>query len=492
MNLGEALSILGLSAEGYDGSLPISGVECRPLADKRGKAFFLFPEYHTYQRWWSLEEIGETVRKDPPAAVYLGTEMMDALHPSVRVGQPAEACAALAKAFYDRPDEAIPVIGVTGTNGKTTTTHLLSHALGKLEGSAGSMGTLGAHLNGALWQKPEYTTDLSVEVFRKLEGLRVAGARAVAMEVSSHALALGRVAAVRWKAAVLTNVTRDHLDFHGTLEAYQAAKGVLFESLGTNAVAVLPTASFATPAYAARTAGMVVTYGGEPWADLRLIDRAVRPSGTRFMIEWKGKRQEVATPLVGAFQLANLMAAGATLLGLGYPLADSWEALADVAAVPGRMQIVALPNGAQAVIDYAHNPDGLEVVLKACRQLQPRRLLLVFGCGGDRDRGKRAQMGGIAGRLSDETWLTSDNPRSEDPQAIVDDVSKGMDERRGCRILLDRREAIVAALDSAREGDLVLIAGKGHEDYQLVGEKRLPFSDMGVVEEWIRLKDEAH
>ena len=461
-------------------------MECRPTADVEGKVFFVFPEYHDYQRWWKKDEIRAKLAGKSPAFV-VDSEVTGA---GLKSDDVAVACARLAKAFYGCPDESIPVIGVTGTNGKTTTSHLIYQALGRLTASAGSVGTLGTFLNGRLVAVPEYTTDLSVELYRKLASLWEEGAQAIAMEVSSHALALDRVAAVQWKAAVLTNVTRDHLDFHGSLDAYQKAKGLLFRSLGPEAVAVFPTASPVTPEFVSQTSATVVTYGKEPWADLRLIDYSAGASGTEFCVEWRGERAEPRTSLVGYFQLQNLMAAGATLLGLGYAFEDSWKALSELEVIPGRMERIDLPSGASAVIDYAHNPDGLEVVLDACRQLEPRSLHVVFGCGGDRDCGKRAMMGEISKRLADRIWLTSDNPRGEDPHSIIEDIQTGLKSSDGVTTIEDRRVAILAALDSAEEGDLVLIAGKGHEDYQIIGDAKHPFSDRVVVEDWIRLHGE--
>jgi UDP-N-acetylmuramoyl-L-alanyl-D-glutamate--2,6-diaminopimelate ligase len=464
---------------------PVTRLECRPEAGQSGDLFCVFPEFHTYQRWWSTDEIWREIR-DLRCRVMLGLEdLADLDRPVLRCDEPAIACAHLAKAHWQRRVDPLPMVGVTGTNGKTTTVRLISHLFNQLGHLTADLGTLGTYLAGQRVFSGEYTTDLAIELHRKLGALESKGARMGVMEVSSHALALDRVAAVNFAAGVLTNVTRDHLDFHGSAEAYRAAKRKLFASLGKTSVAVLNADDNAAAEFAGATAARVVTYGAQPWADMRLLRAGYSPSGTRFSLVWEGKKLEGTTPLVGSFQLQNVLAAVATLLATGSDSAATLAAVPSFSSVPGRMERITLPNGALVIIDYAHNPDGLRRVLESCRALNPRRLWVVFGCGGDRDRGKRPLMGAVAETLCAGGWITSDNPRTEDPCQIVADIARGIGKKKRFPVIVDRTAAIRAALDESREGDVVVIAGKGHEDYQIVGTRKLPYSDHRVVEAWL-------
>lgn len=478
-------ALLGTAGERTEGLRgPVARVECRPSELRREDLFCAFEEFHGYQHWWSGEAIFEVLRANPPVAVVGPPDLPELPCATWRVERPAVACAHLARAFHGAPSPDLPVVGVTGTNGKTTTVRLLAHLWNRLGVPAADMGTLGTRLAGAPFATGEYTTDLAIEVHRKLGGLQAAGARAVAMEVSSHGLALERVAAVPFAAAVMTNVTRDHLEFHGSENAYRAAKRKLFEGLAAEALAVLNVDDPVAAEFAGSTAARVVTYGRQAWAELRLREATMGREGSRFTVEWQGTPSTARTALVGEFQLHNVLAAAATLLGQGQDPAAVWGALEDFQAVTGRMERLPLPNGGTVVIDYAHNPDGLEQVLRSCRAMGPRRLVVVFGCGGDRDRGKRPLMGAIAEQWADGGWITSDNPRTEDPAAIVAEVVAGIGEPRRFPVELDRAVAIEAALAECGPEDVLLIAGKGHEDYQIVGTEKRPFSDHAVVRSW--------
>ncbi|MDB5073186.1 MAG: UDP-N-acetylmuramoylalanyl-D-glutamate--2,6-diaminopimelate ligase [Candidatus Eremiobacteraeota bacterium] len=388
--------------------------------------------------------------------------------PAVIVPDTRIAASALADAFHDHPSHDLIVIGVTGTNGKTTTTHLVRDLLETAGIPCGVIGTLGGAFRDRRWPLSN-TTPLALELHGLLAAQRDAGAKAVAMEVSSHALALRRVDHVRFAAAALTNITRDHLDFHGTLPRYIAAKRTLFDLAP---LAVLNAddpsgAQFATELSAA------ITYAIDTDATLRALDVVLDGDGSSFRI---GDTQ-VRIALPGRFNVRNALAAFGIGRALGIEDATIARGLAATRAVPGRMERIGA-FGIDAIVDYAHTPDALENVLRAAREMTRGDLIVVFGCGGDRDHGKRTQMGEIAARLADRVIVTSDNPRSEDPMAIAKAVANGYDRTH---IELDRRRAIRRAIDEAQAGDTVVVAGKGHETYQIVGDQTRPFDDRDEV-----------
>ena len=378
------------------------------------------------------------------------------------------AASALADAFYDHPSHDLTVVAVTGTNGKTTTTHLLRDVLEAAGIPCGVIGTLGGVFRERTWPLSN-TTPLPLELHALLRAQRDAGARAVAMEVSSHALALHRVDHVRFAVAALTNITRDHLDFHGTFERYVAAKRRLFD-LAPKAVL---NADDPSGVRFAATLRDPVTYALDAAASLHATDLQLQGDGSTFRVG----EVEVRIALPGRFNVRNALAA----FGVGRALGIAEEAivrgLGTTRAVPGRMERFGA-FGIDAIVDYAHTPDALENVLNAARETTRGDLIVVFGCGGDRDHGKRAQMGEIAARLADRVIVTSDNPRSEDPLAIAQEVANGFERTQ---IELDRRRAIRRAIDEAQAGDTVVVAGKGHEAYQLVGEERRTFDDRDEV-----------
>jgi UDP-N-acetylmuramoyl-L-alanyl-D-glutamate--2,6-diaminopimelate ligase len=381
------------------------------------------------------------------------------------------ALSRLAAAFYDHPSSALLLAGVTGTNGKTTTTHLIAAILNEAGIAAGIVGTLGARFARAEWPLAN-TTPLASELQGVLAEMRDLGAEAVAMEVSSHALALDRVADVAFAVAALTNVTRDHLDFHGTFEAYAATKRELFERA---AEIVLPADDAFGRAWAGEfeTLGRtVVTYGFASDARVRATDPVVRADGARFGVD--GRTFEIRLP--GRFNVLNALAALCVARTLGVDDATSARALAVFERVPGRMEHFG-GAGIDVLVDYAHTPDALDVVLRAARETANGALVVVFGCGGDRDRGKRPEMARIACEIADRVVVTSDNPRGEEPADIARDVLAGASDPARVTVELDRRVAIRAAIANAAPGDVVVVAGKGHETYQIVGANVLPFDD---------------
>ncbi len=391
----------------------------------------------------------------------------------------------LADRFFASPSASLDVIGVTGTNGKTTCAWLLAQALGRCGRPAAYIGTLGTSF-GSERVAGEMTTPDAITVQRLLDGFRQRGARGVAMEVSSHGLVQGRVDAVLFDAAVFTNLSRDHLDFHGDMQGYAAAKARLFERSGVRLRVFNTDDAFGAelasrPAFAGRIAcsrlGQPARGEGHHVFARQLEWRA---DGTRFELDSSFGSAQVHSPLLGEFNVDNLLAVMAVLLGSGVAPQVAADALRRLAAPPGRLEDFARPGGALAVVDYAHTPDALEKALAVLRRHCAGRLAVVFGCGGERDRGKRALMGTVAARRADDIVLTDDNPRGEDGAAIIADIETGLGDAQAT-VIRDRRAAIAHALAQAGADDVVLVAGKGHEEFQIVGRELRPFSDREVV-----------
>lgn len=403
--------------------------------------------------------------------------------PQIRVRDDRLAAAHAAAAFFRDPWDELVLVGVTGTNGKTTSAAILRHLLGAA-GPAASIGTLGAvGPDGAVIPGTEgLTTPGPVELARWLRELRDQGVRAVAMEVSSHALHQSRVATARFDAALFTNLTRDHLDYHGTLEEYRAAKLRLVDLVKPGGHAVLNADD---PAWRDVTSPLtrVLRFGIEADADVRAEALRLGEGGTRWTLRTPGGSAEVELPLYGSYNVANALGAAAVLWSLGWPPERIAAGLRTLPQVPGRLERVATPGGSPTVlIDYAHTPDALERALAAVRPLVAGKLVVVFGAGGDRDRGKRPEMGRIAAEGADISVVTSDNPRTEDPERIADEIESGMGNAPRERVL-DRRDAIRRALRIAGSGDVVLLAGKGHETYQIWGTEKRDFDERVVVGE---------
>jgi UDP-N-acetylmuramoyl-L-alanyl-D-glutamate--2,6-diaminopimelate ligase len=406
--------------------------------------------------------------------------------PLIAVSELRARAGLIADRFYRSPSEALTVTGVTGTNGKTTVTWLLASVSEQLGQPCGLLGTLGTGRPGAL-QASTLTTPDAVEVHRSLAQLVREGAEASAMEVSSHALVQSRVAGVRFDAGVFTNLSRDHLDYHGDMASYAEAKARLFTEHAP-ALAVINTADPWGARIAARlgSSTRLITVGTEAAASpvpadaehIELRDVAIEQAGLTIRVGGTFGHAQLTSPLLGRFNADNLALVLGVLLGRGVPLESACNALARCTPPAGRMQQLgggqSLP---RVIVDYAHTPDALAKALEALREHGDGRLLCVFGCGGERDRGKRAQMGEVADRLADIVVVTDDNPRGEDPAAIVADVLGGIRRAADLHVEHDRRRAIGQAIAMAAPGDTVLIAGKGHEAYQLRGGERTVFSD---------------
>ena len=413
--------------------------------------------------------------------------------PQARVASVRRVLGPLAARFQGEPSFAMRTLGVTGTNGKTTTTYLLEAIARAAGDTTGVIGTVGARIGDDELPSP-HTTPEAPELQLMLAAMRDSGVGTVAMEVSSHALEQHRVDATHFTATCFTNLTHDHLDYHGTIEAYFESKARLFTPAFTNRAAI----NIGDPrgeelAQRAAALEVVVTRFavGDPSADVSAQAVDLRPDGTVFELEaCRGRPVRVRSSLVGPFNVVNVVAAATTALLSGFELDAIVAGLEGPIVVPGRMERVDAGQDFTVFVDYAHTPDALDAAIAAARGVagSAGRVIVVFGCGGDRDRAKRPRMGEIAAGAADVAFVTSDNPRSEDPAAIVEEIVAGVP--RGGRIEqnLDRRAAIRDAIASARTGDVVLVAGKGHEPGQIVGDRVEPFDDRAVAREAIEAR----
>ncbi|MFF7705753.1 UDP-N-acetylmuramoyl-L-alanyl-D-glutamate--2,6-diaminopimelate ligase [Pseudomonas sp. NPDC007930] len=412
--------------------------------------------------------------------------------PLIPVKHLASQLSAIAGRFYGEPSRLLRMIGVTGTNGKTTTTQLIAQGLDALGERCGTLGTLGSGFVGAI-AAGKLTTPDAITVQATLTDLRKAGAQAVAMEVSSHALEQGRVAALEFDVAVFTNLTRDHLDYHGSMQAYGEAKARLFAWPGLACRVINLDDAFGRELAGREHGSRLITYSCEhPSATLYCRDARFGDHGIQAVLVTGQGEYTLRSPLLGPFNLSNILAAVAVLVALGHPLDETLKVVARFHGPAGRVQQVGGGKLPLVVVDYSHTPDALEKILQAMRPHTQGELLCVFGCGGDRDRGKRPEMAAIAERLADRVMVTDDNPRSEAPQGIFDDIRAGFAQPEAVRFVAGRGLAIAQAVAAANAGDLIVIAGKGHEDYQEIDGVRQPFSDVAEAEKALATWEVAH
>jgi UDP-N-acetylmuramoyl-L-alanyl-D-glutamate--2,6-diaminopimelate ligase len=412
----------------------------------------------------------------------------------VQVPDARMALAALAAIFYSDPSERLVLVGITGTNGKTTTSYLLASVFEAAGITCGRIGTVGYKI-GRKEIEAERTTPESPELQSMLRDMVTQGCGASVMEVSSHALALKRADYLRFAAAIFTNLTRDHLDFHRNMDDYFAAKRRLFELLPDSGVAVV-NLDDRRGAELALLGKRSITYGIDAAADVTPSNFTSTLDGLRFDAATPRGAVHIESRLVGRANAYNILATVAAAIALDLPIDAIERGISGLAAVPGRFQVVSdSRDDVRVVVDYAHTDDALKNLLETARPLAKGRIITVFGCGGDRDRTKRPLMGAVAARLSDVVVVTSDNPRSEDPGEIIEQIKRGIvapDDRGGsrarprpketrCLAIVDRKEAIERAVREALPGDLILIAGKGHEKYQVIGERVMPFDDVDVA-----------
>lgn len=474
--------------EGYEGTVlgnadePVTGLAYRSDAVKPGDMFFcivgLVTDGHTFAQD-AIDHGARTLVLERVPHLADSTDVTE-----VVVADSRRAMAHASARFYDCPSEAFKLVGVTGTNGKTTTTYLVEHIARVAGERTGVIGTVGVQI-GDKRMPSEHTTPESPDLQAIMAAMRDAGCQVVTMEVSSHALDLERVWGLNFAVTAFTNLTQDHLDYHKTFDAYFEAKALLFgPDYPAKRVISIEDQWGRQLAERCRAAGDdIITTGFSDEADIHPLSVDYGATGTVVELEVRplGARVSLSYPLVGRFNVENVMTAFACGLQLGIDAGIIAEALADVPPVPGRLQRVGGAEDVPVYVDYAHTPDALEKAIASVRELGAGRTIVVFGCGGNRDRGKRPLMGAAA-LTADYAIVTSDNPRSEDPMAIIDDILGGMADAERFEVEPDRRAAIARAVELAGPDDFVLIAGKGHEDYQIIGSQTIHFDDCEVAQ----------
>jgi UDP-N-acetylmuramoyl-L-alanyl-D-glutamate--2,6-diaminopimelate ligase len=474
MQLSELARIVPNATVRGDTGVEVSGATADSRAAGRGLLFFCIPGAHKDGHDYAADAVARG------AAAIVVERPLDLPVPQLVVPSVRGAIGSLSSAVFGHPSRSMDVVGVTGTNGKTTTAFMLERAFRALGRTTGLIGTVEVHVDRDVLPVV-HTTPEAPELQRLLARMRDRGADAVAMEVSSHGLAFGRVAGTRFRCGIFTNLTRDHLDFHGTMEEYEAAKRELF----TEAFAERGAVNADDPAGArilAAPAIPLTSFGFGREVDVRAVEVALGSAGSNFTCEAGAERVSVEVRIAGHFNVTNALGVLAAFRAMGLPLGAAAEGIAGLDNVPGRMERVDAGQRFTVLVDYAHTPDSLENVLRAARQLTDRSLIVVFGCGGDRDRGKRPLMGRVATELADLAVITSDNPRSEDPLAIIREITPGAEAtERPFEIEADRRAAIRLAFERAKPGDVVVIAGKGHETGQKFADRVLDFDDRVVA-----------
>ncbi len=396
---------------------------------------------------------------------------------------PCQELARLLNIFYKNPSRQLKVIGVTGTNGKTTITYLLEAIFQAAHKRTGVIGTVN-HRFAQRTVVSKNTTPGLVENYSFLSQMLEAGSEYCVMEVSSHALEQNRVAGIHFRNCVFTNLTQDHLDYHKDHESYFQAKAKLFTKPTDKERVVINRDDVYGKKLVKMTDVPAVTYGINQQSDVMAQEIKMDVNASTFVVLTADEEFRVRTPLIGIHNVYNILAATAVALGEGIAKEDIQAGLENLAGVPGRLERVVCGQNYQIFVDYAHTEDALFRVLECLQQMKSRRIILVFGCGGDRDKGKRSKMGAVAGKWADFSFVTNDNPRGEDPQLIIEMISKGFS-RNNYEIIYDRREAIKQALAMAQKDDIVLVAGKGHEDYQILKNQTIPFDDRKVIRDYL-------
>ncbi|WP_379131535.1 UDP-N-acetylmuramoyl-L-alanyl-D-glutamate--2,6-diaminopimelate ligase [Paenibacillus sp. sgz500958] len=491
MKVNELSSCLAASQLLGDGDIEISDIQTDSRRVKPGDLFICLPGHTVDGHDYAPQAAAK-------GAVALVCERrLDTELPQILVDDCRFAMSVMSNAFFGSPSSRMRMIGVTGTNGKTTTTYLIERIMQDQDIKTGLIGTIQMRYDGQSYPMSG-TTPESLELQRSLQDMASRGVQCCIMEVSSHALEQGRVKGTDFRTAIFTNLTQDHLDYHHTMEEYRSAKGLFFSRLGNvispwkedRKYAVLNADDAASSYFSAQTAAEVVTYGIDHEANVRASQIAITAKGTTFHVNTFKGEADISLRMVGKFNVYNALAAITAALLEDIPLTQIKASLEAVAGVSGRVESVDEGQDFAVVVDYAHTPDGLENVLRTVCEFAEGRVLTVFGCGGDRDRTKRPLMGKIAAKYSDYVLVTSDNPRTEDPQFILNDIEAGLKEDSVApekyELIVDRREAISKAVEMASPGDVVLIAGKGHETYQLIGGVVHDFDDRVVAKEVIR------
>ena len=428
------------------------------------------------------------------AILIVAEKMPEQIRENISYAIVASARAALSRMaanWYGHPENKLHIVGVTGTNGKTTTTKLIKWLWEYYGQKSGLLGTIN-NMAGGKVIKSTHTTPESLELFELFDIMLDEDCRNVVMEVSSHALDQDRVADVKFTGAVFTNLTQDHLDYHGTMENYLKAKIKLFEMIRPDGYGVINADDDNAEAFIRACRGRIFTYGMKENSVFRIREYHIDTSGTAFTVEYNNEIYKMHTPLTGRFNIYNTAAAACCALAEGMSMHDIAECIKHSPQVAGRFEKVDRGQDFTVVVDYAHTPDGLQNVLQTARELKPQRLIAVFGCGGDRDNSKRPIMGEIGEQLADYCIITSDNPRTEDPESIIKMVVAGIKDKSEdkYKVIVSRHEAIQYAVNMAEKGDIIVIAGKGHEDYQILGTQKVHFDDREEAAEAIARRAE--
>ncbi|MBF0275511.1 MAG: UDP-N-acetylmuramoyl-L-alanyl-D-glutamate--2,6-diaminopimelate ligase [Nitrospinae bacterium] len=470
-------------------NIEINELVYKPDDIKNNALYFCIDEfvYHDGKVYDSGELLSQH-KGEKPVSVLYEKELRD-FNPEIvyiKVKDSRKTMAIIAANFFHNPEKQLTLIGVTGTNGKTTTARLLQHIFNQSGYKTAVLGTLGC--NWPNFSAPlGFTTPFSPELFALFKKMVDDKVTHCVMEVSSHALKLDRVYGLDFSFRVFTNLTRDHIDFHGDFKDYQNSKLILFKGSNKKTTAVCNEDDVFTPEIKKVFDGNFVSYGFSSSALCRAACYKTENFESKVQLHYKGKAFEIKSRLLARFNVSNIMAAFCVAMEIGIKREKIIEAIFAFETVPGRFEKVVAPEDYLVVIDYAHTPDALENIVTSCRELTSHKLITVFGCGGDRDRGKRRLMGDIALKFSDFTVVTSDNPRTENPEQIVGDIVENYpQEKNKYTVIVDRREAICFALNMAQKGDIVILAGKGHEDYQIIGREKVHFSDKEEVEIFFR------
>jgi len=484
MKLADLIKDMPVKTMTGDAGIEITGLTKDSRAVKEGSVFFVTKKSEPF--------VAEALKKGARVVV-AERELGTTEAPRLILGEDVQALLGkMASRFYGMPSTRLHVTGITGTNGKTTTTFLIESMLKAAGMKGGVIGTI-SYRYGGLELKADNTTPGATEAHSLLKDMYESGVKFVAMEVSSHALDQKRVEGIEFDTGIFTNLTHDHLDYHGDIDSYKSAKALLFkryleQSSKEKRYAILniddPVVRDMIPGEPVKS----LFYSLKEPTDGYLVDCKEDVRGLSLTLSLMGKSLSLRTPLVGRFNASNILASALYGLTIGMDLDTIKEGLEGLHGVPGRLERIKNEHGSAIFVDYAHTPDALKKVLEMLNRLKEGRLILVFGCGGDRDKAKRPVMGEIASHLADLTIITSDNPRSEEPLSIIEDIKKGF-AGNSFKIMENRRDAIFEGVRMANKNDVLLVAGKGHEDYQIIGSKVFQFSDREVIEESLNVAD---
>jgi len=465
----------------------VKGVSCHSKLTKNNYIFVAIKGIHEDGK----DYIEEAIQRGAKAVILESSgiyELANSYHvPFIRVKDARKALAELAARFYGYPSSRVKVIGVTGTNGKTTVTYLLEALLKEFGSHPSVIGTINYRFKDKIFSSKN-TTPGPVEIQSMLSEMLAEGVDYCIMEVSSHALHQERTRGIRFHSAIFTNLTQDHLDYHKTLKDYFESKARLFKGMGPQTFAVINNDDRFGVKLKKKTAAKIITYGLNHKSDITAKDIKLDCQRTTFELVTRQQEMKLSTSLIGRHNIYNILACAAWAIAEGISLSVIKRTLENFRFVPGRLERVQIDTDFSIFIDYAHTQDALNNILMSLRPLCRKRIILVFGCGGDRDRTKRPKMGKVATQLSDYVIITSDNPRFENPQDIIRDIRRGIKKSNFC-IIPERLEAIKKALKMAKRQDIVLVAGKGHEDYQIIKDKAMPFNDKEVIKECLRSKN---